>query len=325
MEDDKIFDFRYSSYTFNKLMKKYNKRKNKPIFTNKGYFLNAIEEKREKLQFEEKDDKYIYKETKNIANMNNLLLNLYGNKAKKRYYNVSKLLSPIKIEKKLFFTSDKNEEKSKDNKINLTDKFINKKGIMKLPLIFEDFILNKKKEKESKSTKNFFTIDNNKNSDIKKFIKKFGNKNEKIKTGIDVLQLTIKDKIKNKNKNKKNMPRNIENNILPYSSSSTSKCNKNILILTQGSQRPKNIIIKEYKNKENKVNKLNKQENNNKNEIKRIKNEFTLSDNYISQLTIFKDQFIKEEKKNRKYFNKNDYGCESFKEKYNFLNTKYFN
>ena len=315
MKNDKIFDTKYSSYTFNKLMKKYLKRKHKPVLTNKGYILNAIEKRREKLQFEEKDDKYIYNETKNTVNMNDLLMSLYGNKAKKRYYDISKLLSPIKIEKKLFFVSDKKEEKDKDNKNNLTVKYINKKGIMKLPLIFEDFIYNKNKGKESKSTKNFFTIGNSKNIDRKKIIKNLDNKKEKFKTGIDALQLTIK------NKNKKDISRNIVNNVLPYSCNSKSKSNKDILLVTQ---KPKYLIITEYKSKENKVYNL-KNNYKNKNDIKRIKNELTLSDNYISQITNLREQLIKEEKKKRQYFNTNDYGCLSFKEKYNFLNTKYFN
>ena len=313
MKNDKIFDCKYSSYTFNKLMKKYLKRKHKPVLTNKGYIFNAIEEKREKLQLEEKDDKYIYKETKNNVNQNDLLMSLYGNKAKNRYYDISKLISPIKIEKNLFFVSDKKEEKDKDDKNNLTVKYINKKGIMKLPLIFEDFIFNKKKEKDSKSTKNFFTIGNSKNIDKKKILKNLYNKNKKIKKGTDALQLTIK------NKNKKDMSRNIAKNILPYSYNFTSKSNKDIILLTQ---RPKNITIKEYKSKENKVYNL---KNNFKNNIKRLKYELTSKDNYISKLTNFREQLIKEEKKKRQYFNTNDYGCSSFKEKYNFLNTKYFN
>ena len=59
--------------------------------------------------------------------------------------------------------------------------------------------------------------------------------------------------------------------------------------------------------------------------IKRIKNELSLNDDYISGLTHFKEQLIEEEKQKRKYFNMNDYGCKDFKEKYNYLTRKYFN
>ena len=113
----------------------------------------------EKLQLEEKDDMFIYKETKNIANMNELLLNLYGNKAKKRFYDVSRIFSPIKIDRKLF-SYGKNDEKDndKENNNNLTEKCINKKGIMKLPLIFRNII--SYNEKEKKSTKNLLTTGN---------------------------------------------------------------------------------------------------------------------------------------------------------------------
>ena len=91
MEKDKLFDCRNSSSIFYKMMKKYHQRNKNPILSNKGYIAYAIEQKRQKLQFEEKDDMYIYKEAKNIANTNELLLNLYGNKAKKRFYDISKL------------------------------------------------------------------------------------------------------------------------------------------------------------------------------------------------------------------------------------------
>ena len=40
-------------------------------------------------------------------------------------------------------------------------------------------------------------------------------------------------------------------------------------------------------------------------------------ENYISNLSNFKEELIKEEKRKRKYFNRNDYGCKTFKEKYN--------
>ena len=110
-QNKNLFDTRNSSLTFMKIMQKYKNRKNEKILTNEGYISKAIEEKREKLEFEEKDNMYIYKEAKNIANMNQLLINLYGNKAKKRFYDISKYFSPIKLDKKLFFESNNNKEK----------------------------------------------------------------------------------------------------------------------------------------------------------------------------------------------------------------------
>ena len=55
------------------------------------------------------------------------------------------------------------------------------------------------------------------------------------------------------------------------------------------------------------------------------KNIFSYNGSYLTKLSNFKDQLIKEEREKRNYFGKNDYGYNLFKEKYNFLNKKYFN
>ena len=60
------------------------------------------------------------------------------------------------------------------------------------------------------------------------------------------------------------------------------------------------------------------------NDNKKIKYELTVNENYISKLTDFKDLLIKEEKEKRVYFNNNDYGCQKFKEKYNYLMKNVF-
>ena len=309
MDKDKLFDCRNSSSIFYKIMKKYHQRNKNVFLTNKGYIAYAIEQKREKVQLEEKDDMYIYKEAKNIANNNELLLELYGNKAKKRFYDITKFLEPIKLDRKLFFVSDKKEENNNGTKNDFAINCINKKGIMKLPLIYKNFFYNK--TKENKSTKNLITIENTNNIDRKKLLKNLLNKNEKKsakeKPGMDALKLKIK------NKSYKNINININHeNKISLPSNLTSKSNKNILLTT----KPRSETEVKHKNKEKNI-------NNDKN-IKIIKNELTFSDNYILRLTNFKEQLIKEEQKSRNYFNKNDYGCKNSKEKYNYINSKYF-
>ena len=117
------------------------------------------------------------------------------------------------------------------------------------------------------------------------------------------------------------MSRNNENNNIITFRERISKSNKNILL----TQIPKNIMVKEYKNKKkdlNNYNKRNKTKTNDDN--KKIKYELTVNENYISKLTDFKDLLIKEEKEKRVYFNNNDYGCQKFKEKYNYLMKNVF-
>ena len=321
MKNDKIFDCRKASSTFYKIMKKYNKRNKNKILDNKGSIANAIEEKRDKLQFEEKDDMYIYKEAKNVANMNEVLLGLYGNKAKKRYYDISKIVSPIKLERRLFFPQNKKEEKNIEDKNYLTGQYFNMKGFMKLPLIFKNFIYNK--GKEHKSAKNLLTVGNMRDFEVKKLSKKSEKKNEKKsveknnkkeKIGIDALKLKISN-------NNKNMSRNNENNNIITFRERISKSNKNILL----TQIQKNIVVKEYKNKKKDLNNYNKRNmTKTNNDNKKIKYELTVNENYISKLTDFKDLLIKEEKEKRVYFNNNDYGCQKFKEKYNYLMKNVF-
>ena len=305
MKNEELLNVKNSSSTFYRLMRKYRKRNNKNILNNKGNIANAIEEKRQKLQLEERDDMYIYKESKNIANMNELLLNLYGNKAKKRFYDVSKFFSPIKLDKKLFFVQGKKEEKNIE-KNDFNEEFINKKGMMRLPLIFTNIFSNKISEKDN--NKNYLTERGKKRIDNKKILKlidiekDINNLNKKEKIGINALKLSLNDKKRNKNNEN-----NKDNNI--------SKSYKNIL---KTQYQKNNIKIENKGNDINKDIKLN-------NPIKKIKNELTLSDEYISSLTYFNDQLIEEEKRKRNYFNKNDYGCNNFKEKYNYLTIKYFN
>ena len=47
-------------------------------------------------------------------------------------------------------------------------------------------------------------------------------------------------------------------------------------------------------------------------------NIFSYNGNYIKSLVNFKNELVKEEKNKRNYFNKNDYGCNNFKEKYKY-------
>ena len=300
-QNKNLFDTRNSSLTFMKIMQKYKNRKKEKILTNEGYISKAIEEKREKLEFEEKDNMYIYKEAKNIANMNQLLINLYGNKAKKRFYDISKYFSPIKLDKKLFFESNNNKEKKE--KYNLDSNILNKKGMMKLPLISRnDLYINK----IDANNKNFKTIENIKTLDRKKIMDKllYKDKNNiKIKEGIEALKLKISNN--NNNYNKINDKQR------------ASKSTKNIFNLNNKYSKRQ---IKEYKSKDN----IKKENGDDFVKIKLNKNILSLSENYISRLTNFKDLLIEEEKQKRKYFNKNDYGCKSFKEKYKYLNSKYF-
>ncbi len=157
-----------------------------------------------------------------------------------------------------------------------------------------------------------------------------------LENNITILEKLIKDpssKKSNVEKMSEEVVQNIFDKIIINLNDSSNSNNNNINKINdkqRASKSTKNIFnlnnkyskrqIKEYKSKDN----IKKENGDDFVKIKLNKNILSLSENYISRLTNFKDLLIEEEKQKRKYFNKNDYGCKSFKEKYKYLNSKYF-
>jgi hypothetical protein len=253
-----------------------------------------IDNKRHELENQEKDNIYIFKETKNTAHINQQLINEYGQKAKNRSYDVSKYRPSVRIGKMKFF--DPTDENYK--KLSETKKLKNK-GFLKLPIISEYASYDKKPlltYNNSNIVKNKIKVNKlqKKEKIFQKNIKKqFSFESKKI--------ADISKKIKNSDSN-----RSIETNECP-STYRNCKSDRNIL---------KEII--------HKTQKRNKFRQRNKNFYFSGQNIFSQNGPYLTTLSNFKEQLINEINKKRKYFDRNDYGCNLFKEKYTFINKKYF-
>lgn len=287
---NKLFDIEKSSTTFISLMSKYNNRNTKIKNKDKCYIAKEIDKKRFELEKEEKEDLFIFKEAKNISHINQELIYNYGTKAKIKEYNVSKFQSPIKLGKKLFF--DPTKYSTLPN--SLTPKII-KKGILNFPLISTN---------------------------------KYKNNNKPL------LTYSNTNILKNKNKNKKNSTINTDSSFSKYKQLNFSPIKSN---LDSSIETDTNLCPSSFRNKANDINSIikelikNKKSKNNK-KMKKLnniiyynnRNLFSYNGSYLTSVTNFKDQLINEEKKQRNYFNRNDYGCKLFKEKYDFLSKKYF-
>ena len=92
----------------------------------------------------------------------------------------------------------------------------------------------------------------------------------------------------------------------------------------RNSKSDRNILITEVLKNNNSFKKNKFREGRNNNLYYSNRNIFSYNGAYLTRLSNFKDQLINEERKRRYYFNNNDYGCNLFKEKYAFLNKKYF-
>lgn len=298
--NNKLFDFDKSTSTFMHLMAKYRRQKKKIKSNDKMYIAKAIDKKRHELEIEEKDDMYIYREAKNTAHINQELINKYGKKAKTQSYDISKFETPIKLGKQKFFDPTK-ENYLKSNEL----KTIKEKGIIKLPLISEKYF-NKNKRLLTYINSNMSrnTI-NRSNKYSKDTMLKNAGKDFSFESN------------KNINSESPKKTKNNESNIPTESNAYTSSF--------RNSKSDRNILITEVLKHNNSIIKKNKfREGRNNNLYCSNRNIFSYNGAYLTKLSNFKDQLIDEERKRRYYFNKNDYGCNLFKEKYEFLNKKYF-
>lgn len=287
--NNKLFDVEKSTSTFMNLMSKYRKRKRNMKDNDKCYIAKAIDEKRFELEKEEKDDQYIYKEAKNSSHIDQELINIYGTKAKNQVYDISKFQSPIKLGKKQFF--DPTKENTLQTCYSLK---LYKKGFLKLPLISQQYY--------KYNNKPLLTYSNSNN------LNKISSSNNILNTDYSI------------DSNKKtifNSPikRNIDSSI-------ETERNLSPISLSNNNNDINNLLTEITKNKT--INKNRLLVNRNKKNYFSDKNIFSNNGSYLISLSNFKEQLINEEKKQRNYFDRNDYGCNLFKEKYNFLSKKYF-
>ena len=289
------FDISNTTKTFKKLLeksKKEEKLKHKKIYYHKtDELFDVLNNVFFKEEIKETDFDYIFREIKNQIKINQTLVDLYGINAPKKILPYTR--EPIRFDKKLVFNPLKDEDRSQlryasfKNK-NKEEKYIN------LPCILK---------------KNSKIINDKENSEKILF--------NKLESKIDIIK-------ENKSENKYN---NIKTESSYFNEGSNTFNNERY------------IPIRSYMffSKTNN-NLLNLNNNNNANNSSTFtegnKSSFTLGNKsnysfnrseYLITLDSLKEQLRHNQRRQKLYFNSNDYGCEHSKNKYNYITKTFFN
>jgi hypothetical protein len=310
-KDFRFYDIENASSTFQKIINRYHRRKKKS--KNKAKNIAAFIE-RAKIAAEkfETENEYMLKELRRDIKIDQELVALFGQRAKKHYSEFSNKRFKLKVNKLDFFTP-KEIIKLRDEKKNIRSIKINKtESFPELTqIIFKKDKVSFFPSKLSKSRKKFFSTTFNKNFNIhstplnttKTFYKTSSNiKNFKTNYNMHNNNYRIKSNdnfinIIDNNKNK-----TFHNTILKSEINATTRTDTNF----------RNRI--KISNDLNLTNVKNKTEN--RFHIKRI--------DCLNKLANIKKQFINTKKEFKSFFRNNDYGCGYSKLEYRYLTKKFF-
>jgi hypothetical protein len=310
-KDFRFYDIENASYTFQKIINRYHRRKKKS--KNKAKNIVAFIE-RAKIAAEkfETENEYMLKELRKDIKIDQELVALFGQRAKKHYSEFSNQRFKLKVNKLDFFTP-KEIIKLRDAKKNIRSSKIKKtESIPELTqIIFKKDKMSFSPSKLSKNRKNYFSTTFNQNinphssplNSTKTFYKTSSNiKNLKTIYKMDKNNYRIKNNdnfinIIDNNKNK-----TFHNRILKSEINPETRTNTNFR------QRIK------ISNDLNLTNEKNKTEN--RFHIKGI--------DCLNKLANIKRQFINTKKEFKNLFKNNDYGCGYSKLEYRYITKKFF-
>jgi hypothetical protein len=275
--------------TFKRLIEKHKKemKVDKKIYSNKiDDFFSTLNNAFFQKEIKETDSDYIYKEIKNQIKISQNLVDLYGVNATTKVYKHPR--EPIKYDKQLVFNPLND---SGQNKIKYTSYFNdskNKKGRkLDLPCIIKKNIKIGSSPKQS-SLKTMVFEDYNNNEDKKKYhfikLNKYNNNHY--------------------NDNYRNLTVGNERYVPKKSDNYLSKTNDDLLNLKRNVNYNNNTFSSSNQINDNTKSSFDKKE-------------------YVMNLDSLNDQMRITQRKHRRYFNSNDYGCTLSKNKYNYI-TKYF-
>lgn len=283
----KLLNMNSTTKTFRKLIEK-NTRKNninKKIFYNKTEeIFHSLNKVFFKAELNETDEDYMFKEIKNQIRLNQQMIDLYGKNAKNKIFPRSR--EPIKFDKNLVINPLSYEETKyvRYTPFRVGSKYDNDKKL-NLPCIL---------------TNNIRTI-NIRESPGKK---------------------SVKSKKDNNDSNANTIDRNIYNNINIENSLMNS--NKNYNITFNNENRNNNRIIKYFSKANDNMNMKNSSNNNSTFSIGSKSNNSFDRNKYVMTLDNLSENVENNQTRHRRYFNLNDYGCTSFKNKYNYISNNYF-
>ena len=283
----KSLNMNSTTKTFRKLIEK-NTRKNninKKIFYNKTEeIFHSLNKVFFKAELNETDEDYMFKEIKNQIRLNQQMIDLYGKNAKNKMFPRSR--EPIKFDKNLIINPLSYEETKyvRYTPFRVGSKYDNDKKL-NLPCIL---------------TNNLRTI-NYRESPGKK---------------------SVKSKKDNNDSNANTIDRNIYNNI--NTENSLMNSNKNYNITFNNENRNNNKIMKYFSKINDNMNMKNSSNNNSTFSIGSKSNNSFDRNKYVMTLDNLSENVENNQTRHRRYFNLNDYGCTSFKNKYNYISNNYF-
>ena len=304
-----------STKVFKNIMSKYNK-KEKEKLKSKQLLLNFIQSKIKQIENEENENEFIVKEVKRNIQIKKDLLSSFGLKALNHYDEPKNNNIRMKFDKSKFFNPLIDYNKNIPNSSRESNFSQNYKSlkILKFPTISNSVniknrikSINKRKSIKSisKIKINDYSFDKNDISEIET------NKSN------DTLSISIKKNILLNKKSKDNIHYNKkENNFnscdTPNNSSEISNKNSFSNLFPTINKSPL-ITERNYSSFKNKKIQLGL---NNRNKI--------FNFDYLQNIQKIKEKLLLEKEKNEKLLKNNNYGCDLFRLKYNFLKHKYF-
>lgn len=302
--------FSKSTKVFKHIIMKYNKKK-KDTRQAKQPIYKRIENNLQKLETEENENEFIIREVRKNIELKRTILFRYGTKAIKHYDDFQKYKIKTKLDKKALFNPlwdlNLSDNHKRTNSSNVKDdkkrkNFISHK-IINFPSISE---IDKKPINNEKNLYDSISIIKKLENSFRAIDAKSEIKNETTDNFI-AKQYTPSFKIKKKEIIDKYY--NTFNNISLINKKVTS-----YKILNNEQNTPlksETGYTTSYKDS-NYINRF------------KTKNNFRINQNYLNYLQKIKDKFDSKEKRQKKYFENNKYGCDEFKLKYNYLTQKFF-
>jgi hypothetical protein len=283
----KSLNMNTTTKTFRKLLEKNTRKANK----NKKIFYNKTEELFHSLnnvffnaELKETDEDYMFKEIKNQIKLNQQMVDLYGKNAKNKIFPRSR--EPIKYDKNLIINPLNYEETKyvRYTPFRVGNKYDNDKKL-NLPCIL---------------TNNLRTV-----------YKRESPGKESVKSKKD-----------NNESNTNTIDRNIYNSI--NTESPLMNMNKNYNTTFNNENRYNNRIINYFSKTNDNMNMKNSSNSNSTFSIgNKSYNSFDRY-KYVMTLDNLSENVENNQIRHTRYFNLNDYGCNSFRNKYNYISNNYF-
>ena len=283
----KSLNMNTTTKTFRKLLEKNTRKANK----NKKIFYNKTEELFHSLnnvffnaELKETDEDYMFKEIKNQIKLNQQMVDLYGKNAKNKIFPRSR--EPIKYDKNLIINPLNYEETKyvRNTPFRVGNKYDNDKKL-NLPCIL---------------TNNLRTV-----------YKRESPGKESVKSKKD-----------NNESNTNTIDRNIYNSI--NTESPLMNMNKNYNTTFNNENRYNNRIINYFSKTNDNMNMKNSSNSNSTFSIgNKSYNSFDRY-KYVMTLDNLSENVENNQIRHTRYFNLNDYGCNSFRNKYNYISNNYF-